>query len=519
MRRQLPTILSTLLSCCAVSVGFSQSIIFMDDFDGNTVPDFDVTPVAGEMIPQGDNPWGVNTSGLPATWASDNNPFTEGTFYARLLDDSNTDGLGTRFQTTDDDSDPNDYGSRITGQISTFVFDFYEPADLDANDAGFGFGYSNADDLNSSERVWRAILDNGELTADNGVGTTDPIIYSEETVNRIFMVANDSAAAVSNYRGGQTLEASEADVWISLEGADPTYAFSLGMQNPGPHSAGFRSFTGDFNELWIDNVFLLEGIDFSLTLEPPERLSLLVDPDNGQVRIENNEATDITFSSYQITSEGESLNENGWNTIAGQGIAGFPTGDGTGNGWEQGPSADGGELVEWFLQGESTLGAGEAISLGAAYNTLVDAQDLEFRYSEAGSIATAKVFYGPIEPPVGQTGDYNNDGVVNAADYVVWRNNEGTNNALLNDQIGGTIGLAHYNQWRSNFGNGLSGVGSTSQSVVPEPTALLLAWISTCIAACGRMRFQFPQPALCRVRGQRVAYSSFRRPCCHSIDF
>ena len=50
------------------------------------------------------------------------------------------------------------------------------------------------------------------------------------------------------------------------------------------------------------------------------------------------------------------------------------------------------------------------------------------------------------------TGDYNNDGTVNAADYVVWRNNEGTNNSLPNNSIAGPIGQAHYDQWAANFG-------------------------------------------------------------------
>ena len=76
-----------------------------------------------------------------------------------------------------------------------------------------------------------------------------------------------------------------------------------------------------------------------------------------------------------------------------------------------------------------------------------------------------------------QTGDFNNNGVVDAADYVVWRKNEGTTNSLPNDNgIGGTVGSAHYNLWRSNFGNPVSGSGAgLSISAVPEPTTLALA--------------------------------------------
>ena len=67
-------------------------------------------------------------------------------------------------------------------------------------------------------------------------------------------------------------------------------------------------------------------------------------------------------------------------------------------------------------------------------------------------------YYEISSPGAGSSGDYNDDGNVDAADYVVWRKNNGTNNTLPNDEIGGTIGTAHYNQWRDNFGE--SGAGS-----------------------------------------------------------
>ncbi|MEX2308227.1 MAG: PEP-CTERM sorting domain-containing protein [Pirellulales bacterium] len=73
-------------------------------------------------------------------------------------------------------------------------------------------------------------------------------------------------------------------------------------------------------------------------------------------------------------------------------------------------------------------------------------------------------------------GDYNNDGVVDAADYIVWRKNEGTMNMLPNDPFGGTIGQNQYDAWRGNFGETFpgSGAGSGLGANVPEPTALAL---------------------------------------------
>jgi hypothetical protein len=58
-------------------------------------------------------------------------------------------------------------------------------------------------------------------------------------------------------------------------------------------------------------------------------------------------------------------------------------------------------------------------------------------------------------------GDFNGDGIVNAADYVVWRNTNGTPSA--------------YTQWRSRFGQ-TSGTGSDSpvSESVPEPSTLAI---------------------------------------------
>jgi hypothetical protein len=46
---------------------------------------------------------------------------------------------------------------------------------------------------------------------------------------------------------------------------------------------------------------------------------------------------------------------------------------------------------------------------------------------------------------------------------------------LPNDEIGGKIGQAHYDQWRTHFGQtGGIGAGAISNSAVPEPTTLVL---------------------------------------------
>ena len=84
-----------------------------------------------------------------------------------------------------------------------------------------------------------------------------------------------------------------------------------------------------------------------------------------------------------------------------------------------------------------------------------------------------------IDPAI--PGDYNDNGIVDAADYAVWRNSVG--GATLTNRgvnISGPIDQRDYNVWKSNFGNvaaGLaSGAGLSSVSA-PEPSAMLLMGI------------------------------------------
>jgi hypothetical protein len=87
--------------------------------------------------------------------------------------------------------------------------------------------------------------------------------------------------------------------------------------------------------------------------------------------------------------------------------------------------------------------------------------------------------------PPGITGDYNDDGKVDAADYVVWRKNEGTMNLLPNDPIGSTIGQGQYDNWRANFGAMAMPGGA---SAVPEPTTIGLLFLAL-LVVLARPRF------------------------------
>jgi rhamnogalacturonyl hydrolase YesR len=76
---------------------------------------------------------------------------------------------------------------------------------------------------------------------------------------------------------------------------------------------------------------------------------------------------------------------------------------------------------------------------------------------------------------VGLAGDYNDDGIVDAADYVVWRHNLGAPpGTLVNDVDGGVVGPAQYATWRANFGATRATRADTKSSSVPEPATSFL---------------------------------------------
>jgi hypothetical protein len=91
-------------------------------------------------------------------------------------------------------------------------------------------------------------------------------------------------------------------------------------------------------------------------------------------------------------------------------------------------------------------------------------------------------------------GDYNQNGVVDAADYILWRNSKGQSGAsLAADGNGdGIVDDADYGRWRAHFGETRSGAGSALVSLVnvPQPSsAMLLLTTLFLVPICPRTRW------------------------------
>ncbi|WP_261342740.1 hypothetical protein [Posidoniimonas polymericola] len=89
----------------------------------------------------------------------------------------------------------------------------------------------------------------------------------------------------------------------------------------------------------------------------------------------------------------------------------------------------------------------------------VDGDDYSLEYLTEGELA-GYTLLTVGEAPAGLAGDFNGDGVVDAADYVVWR-----------DGLGATYSQPDYDLWRSNYG---ATTPVAEGATVPEPAAWLL---------------------------------------------
>ena len=107
-----------------------------------------------------------------------------------------------------------------------------------------------------------------------------------------------------------------------------------------------------------------------------------------------------------------------------------------------------------------------------------------FFYQPSGNFSLiAESGHDYVAPAI--PGDYNNNFIVDAADYVIWRKTGGTPTA--------------YNTWRTHFGqssgSGATGSASASNSAIPEPTGISLTALGlAALALLARQRCILARP-------------------------
>ncbi|MGD9632131.1 MAG: hypothetical protein AB7G28_21000 [Pirellulales bacterium] len=114
--------------------------------------------------------------------------------------------------------------------------------------------------------------------------------------------------------------------------------------------------------------------------------------------------------------------------------------------------------------------------------------------SELGQFISANMVAANLEAPARTQGDFNGDGVVDAADYTVWRNKLGSNDDYHGDgNDDGDVDIDDYEVWRDGFGNVLDDGGNGGPgpggagAAVPEPAAAGLVLIGSAILLVRRV--------------------------------
>ncbi|MEX2092522.1 MAG: BNR-4 repeat-containing protein, partial [Pirellulales bacterium] len=214
------------------------------------------------------------------------------------------------------------------------------------------------------------------------------------------------------------------------------------------------------------------------TGESLNNLTLLVDPDTGLARLENTSPFAASIDGYTVSSASQSLDPANWVSLDDQ--------DAVGGQWFEANVGDG-RVSELQASGDTPLAPGDSFEMGQLFDAASGQQDLVFDFLLAGDTATLRgvVLYADVH----LTGDYNDDGAVDAADYTLWRNSLGQTVALGSGADGdrdGAITTADYAVWKSNFGKSLAGSGgAAANAAVPEPS---VAFLVACLAMAGISR-------------------------------
>jgi hypothetical protein len=164
-----------------------------------------------------------------------------------------------------------------------------------------------------------------------------------------------------------------------------------------------------------------------------------------------------------------------------------------------------GQYDQINVDGELTLGGTLEISL---INGFTPSAGQSFDILNWGSLAgafssfilpsleglawdTSQLSTGMLTVVPGLDGDFNDDGAVDAADYVVWRKLNGTSTPMANDPNPLPIDGDQYITWLGNFGeSGGAGSGSASEASVPETAGWALIIVASFGVCMVRWRVQ-----------------------------
>lgn len=232
--------------------------------------------------------------------------------------------------------------------------------------------------------------------------------------------------------------------------------------SPVAKSDGLARIHGDFDGNGdVDGGDVVEHIaNIGLTAPTSGAAKLLYDPSDGSVSLNADGADGNVITTFRLLSDTGAL---------ATGVAAYPT--------SANPLIT--DLATELFWADTDLNGFAGIQdLGAILASGLTLTGVQQALSSALYVGTAGTGAFDFNIVLALGGDYNNDGSVDAADYVVWRKNGGS--------------PEEYNEWRANFGksleNGAAAGESLSSGTVPEPSSLMICGLLIAYVAAGRIR-------------------------------
>jgi hypothetical protein len=245
---------------------------------------------------------------------------------------------------------------------------------------------------------------------------------------------------------------------------------------------GFPLVAGEVSGTSAVNIDEIRFVDTPLALNGSQFLRVAglrttINTVTGELKLINDSLQSVNMSSYQITSTlSRLLTDNAhWSSLHDQNRDPVSGGNDPGETWDESPNASSSTIGETFLLGGTVLAPGTSLSLGTAYDLGTGDPVIDTGLAmQVYDLNTHTIMSTLVEYKAGGlSGDFNSDGKVDAADYVVWRKTLGD--------------LSNYNLWRANFGaTSGSGSGLGSLAAVPEPTVLILVVAMTMTSIASR---------------------------------
>ncbi|QDU59135.1 Autotransporter-associated beta strand repeat protein [Aeoliella mucimassa] len=384
----------------------------------------------------------------------------DGTSYATIVDNSGNQALRVE--------GVNSGGDSWRGAVTELNTDYTRDFSLADGETGTYFFRVRRNESGDIDTIFG--LTDLTVSTDSGPGGDIDSPWNEYAV-LLSMVGNQSSSTLRAYSNGQgdvglttTTDSEWVNVWLEVDNDRKLYRVAT---STGDEDGTYRGGTYQFGRRTAGTV----GDQSLVTFGIYERLGVGVELDDLFFAEGTNLSNPLNSSSVL---SGEILTIEGDLNLTAGALLELDLG----NGANDSLVVSGNAVLDGYLN--LVLDANYTPTLNETF-TLLTASDITNHLTLSGAVADMFTLSQSTATELiltavsGMTGDFNNDGLVNLADYTVWRDHLGSAAAtLLNDESGEPIGMAQYEVWKASFATAGGGPRIDAVQGVPEPTSVML---------------------------------------------